>query len=198
MTRPSVGEPRWLWGPYSRAALVAAALTGLVDQAHKWWMLWGYRSVHPELASQSWADLLTTADAQARIGERFAAGPFLDIVYKKNTGVSFSWLDGTSYTWQLGLAAFAVAASLAMWVWLARAGTGRLMGVSLGLLIGGALGNAIDRVVFGGVNDYFMPHAFGLYWPAVFNIADVAIVAGVAGLLYESVIPSRKDAAKTS
>lgn len=195
MTR-QVFDATWLWGPCSRVALVVAALTGFIDQAHKWWMLWGYRGGHSELASLSWADLLTTADAQARLGERFAAGPFLDIVYKKNTGVSFSWLDGTSYSWQLGLAAFAVVASLAMWGWLARAGTGRLMAWSLGLLIGGALGNAIDRVVLGGVNDYLMPHAFGLYWPAVFNIADMAIVAGVVGLLYESFIVSRNDAAK--
>ncbi|MDX2289025.1 MAG: signal peptidase II [Hyphomicrobiaceae bacterium] len=188
----------WLWGRYSPAALTAVALTASVDQAHKWWMLWGYRREHPELSAMSWADLLTTADEQARLGERFSAGPFLDIVYKKNTGVSFSWLDGTSYGWQLGLAAFAVLVSAAMWAWIARAGTGRLMAVSLGLLIGGALGNAIDRVVLGGVNDYFMPHAFGMYWPAVFNIADVAIVAGVAGLLYDSVVPSRNDAAKPS
>ena len=59
------------------------------------------------------------------------------------------------------------------------------MAVSLALIIGGAIGNAIDRLRIGGVADFFSLHAYGYYW-YVFNIADVAIVAGVAGLLYES------------
>ena len=60
------------------------------------------------------------------------------------------------------------------------------MAVCLGLIMGGALGNAIDRVILGGVADFFSLHAFGFYW-YVFNLADVGIVAGVAGLLYELV-----------
>jgi signal peptidase II len=55
----------------------------------------------------------------------------------------------------------------------------------LALSIGGAIGNAIDRLRLGGVADFFSLHAFGFHW-YVFNIADVAIVAGVAALLYES------------
>jgi signal peptidase II len=86
-------------------------------------------------------------------------------------------------------------ASLALWVWLARGATGRLMAASIGLIMGGALGNAVDRVVLGGVADFFSLHALGFYW-YVFNIADVAIVAGVAGLLYDSLPGSRNDAAK--
>ena len=61
------------------------------------------------------------------------------------------------------------------------------MAVSLALIIGGAIGNAIDRLRIGGVADFFSLHAYGYYW-YVFNIADVAIVAGVAGLLYESLL----------
>ncbi len=68
------------------------------------------------------------------------------------------------------------------------------MAVSLGLIIGGAIGNAIDRAKLGGVADFFSLHAFGFYW-YVFNIADVAIVAGVIGLLYDSLWASRNDAA---
>ena len=68
------------------------------------------------------------------------------------------------------------------------------MAASLGLIIGGALGNAIDRLLLGGVADFFSLHAFGFYW-YVFNIADVAIVAGVVGLLYDSFVPSRNGAA---
>jgi signal peptidase II len=62
--------------------------------------------------------------------------------------------------------------------------------MSVGLIIGGAVGNAIDRIVLGGVADFFSLHALGYYW-YVFNIADVAIVAGVAGMLWESFITSR-------
>jgi signal peptidase II len=71
------------------------------------------------------------------------------------------------------------------------------MAWGIGLIIGGAIGNAIDRVLIGGVADFFSLHAFGFYW-YVFNIADVAIVAGVAALLYESFVASRNDASKPS
>ena len=71
------------------------------------------------------------------------------------------------------------------------------MGVSLGLIIGGALGNALDRLIVGGVIDYISLHAFGYYW-YIFNIADAAIVAGVVGLLYDSYVSSRNAAANGS
>jgi signal peptidase II len=72
-----------------------------------------------------------------------------------------------------------------------------VIAVSLGLIIGGALANALDRLHLGGVADFFSLHAFGYYW-YVFNIADVAIVAGVAGLLYDSLWTSRNDASKAA
>lgn len=176
MAAPSPATSSWLWGSHSGLGLAVAALTVAFDQAHKWWML-------------------VVAGIEGR--GRYNAMPFLDIKFTRNTGVSFSMLDSSSYSWQLGLAAFAVLAALALWVWLAHGASNRLLGWSLGLIIGGAVGNAIDRVLFGGVTDYFLPAAFGLDWPSVFNIADVAIVAGVAGLLYESVIASRNDAANS-
>jgi signal peptidase II len=163
----------WLWGPWSRIGLQVAAVTAVVDQAHKWWMLLVYR-----IAEKG----------------RVTVTPFLDLVFVKNTGVSYSMFDQSTYQGQIMLAAFAVVASMALWVWLARSGTGRLMAWSLGLIIGGAIGNAIDRVLIGGVADFFSLHAFGYYW-YVFNIADVAIVVGVIGLLYESFIASRNGAA---
>ncbi len=165
---------RWLWGPYSALALKIAAVTFALDQAHKAWMLLVYR---------------------IQDKGRVTITSFFDLVFVKNTGISYSLLDGDSAHWQLVLAAFAVVASLALWVWLARAGTGRLMAWALGLIIGGALANGLDRILIGGVADFFSFHAFGFYW-YVFNIADVAIVAGVAALLYESFIGSRNDAAK--
>ena len=81
-----------------------------------------------------------------------------------------------------------------MTVWLARGAMNGLTAVSIGLLIGGAVGNAIDRLHLGGVADFFLLHAYGYSW-YVFNIADTAIVAGVIGLLYDSLRSSRNDAA---
>jgi signal peptidase II len=170
----AAGLRSWVWGPCSRLGLVVAAVTLVLDQAHKWWMLEVYR-----IAERG----------------RVSVTSFLDLVFVKNTGISYSLFDQDSYAGQIMLASFGVVASGALWVWLARGGSNRLLAVSLGLIIGGALGNAIDRVVLGGVADFFSLHAFGFYW-YVFNIADVAIVAGVIGLLYDSFLTSRNDAAK--
>jgi len=173
---PDVAAPSssLLWGRYSRLGLWVAVATLALDQANKWWMIHIY---------------------QIEQKGRVAITPFFDLVFVKNTGISYSMFDSSSTSWQLGLAAFAVAASVALWIWLARHDTSRLMAISLALIIGGAIGNGIDRVVMGGVADFFSLHAYGFYW-YVFNIADVAIVAGVVGLLYDSFMPSRKDAAK--
>lgn len=167
------GLGRFLWGPYSRLALNIAAATFVIDQAHKWWMLLIYR-----------------IEEKGRV----VIASFLDLVFVKNTGISYSLLDSSTQTWQYVLALFSVVVSIALWAWLAVAGTGRVMAWALGLIIGGALGNGLDRVLIGGVADFFSFHAFGFYW-YVFNIADVAIVAGVALLLYDSVTGSRNDAA---
>lgn len=164
----------WIWGPYSALALKVAAVTFVIDQVHKWWMLLVY-----QIAEKG----------------RVTVTPFFDLVFVKNTGISYSLFDGSAYTWQLVLALFSVVASAALWAWLAAAGTGRIMAWALGLIIGGALANGLDRILIGGVADFFSLHAFGFYW-YVFNIADVAIVAGVAALLYDSFVGSRKDAAK--
>lgn len=165
-----------LWGPLSRLGLSVALLTGLIDQAHKWWMLAVYG---------------------IREGDRIPVLPFLTLTYVKNLGISYGMFTQSGAQGQWLLAGFAVLASLALTIWLARGVTNRLMAASLGLIIGGAIGNAIDRVVLGGVADFFSLHAFGFYW-YVFNIADVAIVAGVIGLLYDSVVTSREDASKST
>lgn len=169
-------QATWLWGPVSWLGFWVALATLVIDQAHKWWMLAVY-------------------DIQAR--GRVTATPFLDLVFVLNRGISYGLFAQDGHGGQWVLAAFALLVSVALWVWLARSGSGRLTAASLGLIIGGAIGNAIDRIVHGGVADFFSLHAFGYYW-YVFNIADVAIVAGVLGLLYESFVPNRKDASKVS
>ncbi len=164
----------WLWGPYSRLGLGLALATCAIDQSHKWWMLLVYRM-----------------EEKGRV----ALLPFLDLVFVKNLGISYGLLAQDGAGGQRLLAGFAVLASLLLAVWLALGATNRLMAASIGLIIGGAVGNAIDRLTIGGVADFFSLHAFGFYW-YVFNIADVAIVAGVAGLLYDAIWPSRNDALK--
>jgi signal peptidase II len=155
----------WLWSRWAPLGLGVALATVAVDQLHKYWMLHIYG-----IADKG----------------RVPLTPFFDLVFVKNIGVSYSLFNQDSQKGQLVLAAFAVAASLGLWVWLNRASHGKLMTICLAFIIGGALGNAVDRVWLGGVADFFSAHAFGFYW-YVFNIADVAIVAGVAGLLYDSV-----------
>ncbi len=165
-----------LWGPFSRLGLMVALVTGLVDQANKWWMIAVYG---------------------IKETDRIRVLPFLDLTFVKNLGISYGMLSQSGPWGQRLLAAFAFAASLALTVWLARGVTNRLLAVSLGLIIGGAVGNAIDRLMLGGVADFYSLHAFGFYW-YVFNIADVAIVAGVVGLLYESFRSSREEASKSA
>ena len=85
--------------------------------------------------------------------------PFLDLVFVKNIGISYSLFNQESVLGQYLLAGFAFVASIALWVWLNRSSANWLMAVSLALIIGGAIGNAIDRLRIGGVADFFSLHA---------------------------------------
>ena len=154
----------WLIGPWSRLGLTVAVVTLLLDQAHKWWMIGPY---------------------QIEAKKRVIITSFLDLVYTINKGVSYGMGAGRVGPW--ALSGFAFVASLALVVWLAKGATSRVMAWSIGLIMGGAIGNGIDRLHLGGVADFFSLHAFGYYW-YVFNIADIAIVAGVIGLLYDSIM----------
>jgi signal peptidase II len=160
----STAQKAWLWSPSAPLGLLVAVATVVADQLHKYWMLHVYG-----IADKG----------------RVPLTPFFDLVFVKNIGISYSLFNQDSQKGQYVLAAFAIAASIGLWVWLNRSSHGKLMTASLALIIGGALGNGVDRVLLGGVADFFSAHAFGFYW-YVFNIADVAIVAGVAGLLYDS------------
>jgi signal peptidase II len=162
------------YGPYSSLGLWTAALTFALDQSHKWWMLLIYRI--EEKAQLS--------------GGRVRVAPFMDLVFVINQGISYGLFQQGDFRGQVMLAAFAVLVSIGLVVWLARSVDTKLLALSVGLIIGGALGNALDRLLIGGVADFFSLHAFGYYW-YVFNIADVAIVAGVIGLLYDSFVASR-------
>jgi signal peptidase II len=165
----------WLWGPVSALGLSVATLVVLIDQANKAWMLYVY-------------DLGTRGTVTIT--------PFFDLVLVWNQGISYGLLPQEGMLGRLGLILFALGASLALTVWLASL-TSKLAAVSIGLIIGGAIGNAIDRVVYGAVADFFSFHAFGLEW-YIFNIADTAIVAGVVGLLYDSLFRGHKKVGNPS
>jgi signal peptidase II len=160
-----------LWGPLTRFGLVVALAATVIDQAMKLWLLFvidlGGRGILP-------------------------LAPFLDLVLTWNTGISYGLFrqEGPLGQWAL-LALKAIAVAL-LWIWLSRATT-RLTALSLGLIIGGAVGNAIDRFAYGAVADFVLFHVstanFSFKW-YVFNLADVAIVAGVIGLLYETLAGS--------
>lgn len=163
----SKADRSYLWGPLSALGLVIAILTGILDQASKLW-------------------LVDVFDLAAR--GRVALTSFIDLVVTWNAGISYGLLQqqGPVGVWML--LAFKIAAVVFLWIWLARASS-RLTAVALGLIIGGALGNAVDRLHWQGVMDFVLFHVetatFTFRW-YVFNFADAAIVAGVAGLLYGS------------
>ncbi len=131
-------------------------------------------------ASKKW--LLFTYDIDQRQPVRL--GPYLDIVLAWNRGISYSLFTSHSRQGRLILLAVTLAAVVALSVWLWRART-TLTTVALGLLIGGALGNAYDRYAYGAVADFIHFHAGRFSW-YVFNGADVAITAGVVLLIWES------------
>lgn len=108
--------------------------------------------------------------------------PFLNLVRVLNDGVSFGMLGGIVPWWGLVVLATAIMAWLLIWLWRAP---DRLTAAALGLVIGGALGNVIDRLRYQAVPDFLDFH-FGTYhWPS-FNLADVAIFCGAALLFWDS------------
>jgi signal peptidase II len=109
--------------------------------------------------------------------------PFLDLALRWNRGISFSLFARDSALGQIALVALTLAVTglLALWLFRSRSA---LPAVGLGLIIGGALGNAIDRVAHGAVVDYLDLHAFGRHF-FVFNVADAAINIGVGLLILD-------------
>ena len=150
-----------------RFGVIAAVITLVLDQASKFW-------------------LLHVLDIAHRDAVRVT--PFLDLVLAWNTGISYGWFQNEDATGQAILVAVKVVAVIALAIWMARSRTA-MATIALGLIIGGAIGNAVDRFTYGAVVYFALFHveiagkAFNWY---VFNLADVAIVAGVAALLYDS------------
>lgn len=164
----------WFFGPLSMTGYFWALISFVADQAHKWWML------------------NVTGMTE---GERIEINGFLDLVLVWNRGVSYGLFQQESLAGRVALGIFSLLAVIALAVWLARFPQTRFTAIAIGLIMGGALGNALDRLIRPGVADFFSLHAFGYSW-YIFNIADVAIVAGVAALLYDAVFTGSDSATK--
>lgn len=137
-----------------------AAAVFVLDQLAKWWIIDGLR-----LEERGYVELL----------------PFFNLTWVENRGVSMGMLtaDGEGGRWALVALTGAIALAVAAWLWRERS---RFDVVALGLVLGGALGNIVDRVRFGYVVDFL--HFFWKSWHFyVFNVADAAITVGVALLL---------------
>ena len=109
--------------------------------------------------------------------EKIFINPFLDLFLVFNTGISYGLLGGESsfQKWLLIIVSVSIVAFLLVWM---KDSTSRLVNISISFITGGALGNILDRILYGGVIDFISLHAYGYYW-YIFNIADVFIVFGV-------------------
>jgi signal peptidase II len=110
--------------------------------------------------------------------------PFFNLVVVWNYGVSFGMFNtgSSSAAWLFAALAMAIVAGLVWWLGNAENG---LVVVALGLVVGGAVGNVVDRLRFGAVFDFLDFHVLGWHWPA-FNVADAGISVGVACLFFDA------------
>ncbi|WP_431302367.1 signal peptidase II [Sediminicoccus sp. BL-A-41-H5] len=164
--------------PTLRTGLVFAALLLIADQVSKYWIL--------EVVNLP----------ERRNIPIFEIGPAgLDLTMVWNRGVTFGLFSGEGAWNHLILAGLALIVAGFLLRWLARSET-RMVTYALGAVIGGAIGNVIDRMRFGAVVDFVDVHAWGWHW-YVFNVADAAIVCGVLALVADALIrpeSKRKEA----
>jgi signal peptidase II len=120
--------------------------------------------------------------------------PFFNLVLVHNRGAAFSFLSDAG-GWQRGFF-IALALIASVWItWLLRRHTREaLFCLALALILGGAIGNVIDRVLFGAVVDFLDFHALGYHWPA-FNVADMGISCGAVLLIWDALTGKRSAAA---
>lgn len=143
----------------------AALITLILDQATKIYAYWGL-------------DL--------PINEPIVLTPFLKLIVVWNRGISYGLFqqDGDLGRWVLIVVSILASIGLSVWI---RRTQAKVLAASLGLIVGGAIGNVIDRLWYGAVFDFIQFHVGDWSW-YVFNVADAAIVAGVIGLLYDSFV----------
>lgn len=131
--------------------------------------------------------------ALSRIREIDVFPPLLNFRYGENRGINFGLFGGESDVMRWLLVGFSILVAGAVLYWVRRWHANRWMQLSAGLLIGGALGNVVDRVVYGYVLDFLNMSCCGLHNPFVFNVADIFIFAGAIGLVvFESKDKTKK------
>jgi signal peptidase II len=152
-----------------RTGLLLAFLVIVVDQLTKWVVLGPLDLANSTIAVTS----------------------FFNLVLVWNRGVSFGMFNdaGATGPWILTILALAVVVGLLYWL---RQAESRVTLTGLGLVIGGALGNVIDRLRFGAVVDFLDVHMAGYHWPA-FNVADAAICVGAGLLLIDSLLSPERQ-----
>lgn len=151
----------------------------LIDQATKWIV------VH-------WMDLLTRMVIDIW-------PPFLTFRMAWNRGVNFGLFSQFDARWVL--VGIALVVSVIVLVWIRREGGGRLALISAGLLVGGAMGNVVDRILYGAVADFINMSCCGIVNPYAFNVADMGVFGGAIGLILftgNGKSPGRKAKRKTS
>ena len=135
-----------------------------------------------KLALLHWVDIETA--------QPIVVNAFFNLVLVWNRGISYGLFQQDSALGRYILLAVSIAATIALLVWMLYTDD-KWLGLGLGLLAGGAIGNAIDRAAYGAVVDFVHLHWQGWSW-YVFNLADAAIVAGVGILLYDSLVTQRE------
>lgn len=146
-----------------RIVTYSAIATFALDQASK-------------LAVVHWLDLINR-------GSIDVLPPFLNFRMAWNRGINFGLMANDASIMRWVLIALALGISVWVWLWLRREATTTWAQISGGLLIGGALGNVVDRVAYGAVADFLNMSCCGVENPYAFNVADIAIFAGAAGLV---------------
>ncbi len=154
-----------------RPVALTAAVVFALDQALKLWIVWGL-----DLASRGLIEVWP---------------PYLTLHMAWNEGVNFGLLAHGSGVVRWALVAVALAISAWVWRWIARPGQPLRARLSAGLLIGGALGNVVDRVAYGAVADFLNLSCCGIENPYAFNLADIAIFAGALGLILFAADPGK-------
>lgn len=155
--------PRIAWAAYAFALIVI-----VLDQLTKAWIISG-------LSLQE-------------VGRVEVLPPIFNLSWVENTGVSFGLFGGGAARWALAVFSVLVSAALGWWALKAER---RLLITAIGLIMGGAIGNVIDRIRFGYVVDFLDFSGTGVF-PWVFNVADSAITVGVALLILDSLLSERK------
>ncbi len=162
----------WVWGTAIPAVVI------LLDQISKAWAIKQFFAPQNICAINPHPNL------------KIELSPVFDLALVCNQGVSFGMFSSSSPVVRTVLTLFAVAMCIFLLTWLNKEKS-KLMSLALSLIIGGAIGNAIDRALYGAVTDFLSFDDIGFKW--VFNVADTAITCGVIGLMMAMFLQSRSD-----